>query len=72
MIWIILRSGKVLQYNRGNLCTVESGVITVCVGGDNGGLVAKLPLDIVERAEFEKPCRILREPKSLRRKRVYR
>jgi hypothetical protein len=59
MIYVILRNGKVLQYNQGETVTVKNG--TFCLGQDNGKyLVAHIPIDIVERIEFNKPCRILR------------
>jgi len=58
MVNIVLRNGKVLQYNEGNSIAVENG--TIAITKDRKYLVARIPLDIVERAEFEKPCRILK------------
>ena len=70
MIYIVLRSGKVLQYNEAEQCAVEGGAIALHTKG-GVGLVARIPLDIVERAEWQKPCRIYRERKDLRKKRLY-
>ena len=70
MIYIVLRSGKVLQYNQAGKCLVESGTITLLT--DKGDfLVARLPLDVVERAEWQRPCKIMREVRDLRKKRRY-
>lgn len=62
MIWIVLRSGKVLQYNNCGQCAVEHGALSL---RDARGtyLIARIPMDIVERAEFYKPCRIVKEKK---------
>ena len=62
MVTVVLRTGKVLKYNNGNSITIEDGAFAV----RDDGLIARIPLDIVERIEFFKPCKILRE-KSLRR-----
>lgn len=73
MVYIVLRSGKVIQYNSGSAIAVEDGCISVRSEKDlNGqrGLVARIPIDIVERAEFERPCAI-RKAKSIPTKADY-
>ena len=63
MVYVILRNGKTLQYNSGEAIAIEKGTITVRTGDDTEpkwALVAHIPIDIVERAEFEKPCAIKR------------
>jgi hypothetical protein len=69
MVYVVLRNGKVLQYNGGAAIAVENGAIAVRVS-DHGGLIARIPFDIVERAEFEMPCRI-RRAKGMPRKADY-
>lgn len=59
MVYIVLRSGKVLQYNSGGVISVRDGCVNVFTPNETG-LVARIPLDIVERAEFERPCCIRR------------
>lgn len=57
MVYIILRTGKKIKYNNGNAITVEQETITIRDRAD-GYLIARVPMDIVERAEFSPPCRI--------------
>ena len=66
MVFVVLRSGKVLQYNAGGTITVEEGCIAIRPDGDKY-LIARIPLDVVERAEFDKPCRIRRARKMPKR-----
>lgn len=70
MIYIVLRNGKVLQYNDAGSCVVEGGTITLRTF-DEKGLIARLPLDVVERAEWQRPCKIMREARDLRKKKLY-
>lgn len=71
MIYVVLRTGKVLQYNHAGQCIAGDGCISLHTSkGD--GLVARLPLDVVERVEWEPPCAIMRESKDIRKKRRYR
>ena len=60
MVHIILRNGKRLQYNSGEKIGIEDGAIAVRTSGDTPFLVARIPMDIVERAEFGAPCRVAR------------
>lgn len=62
MVTVILRNGKVLQYNTATTISIETGTITLG-RGDERWLVARIPMDIVERAEFNKPL-IYREPRK--------
>lgn len=70
MMYVILRSGKVLQYNTAGSCTVDGGAL--CLDTKDGKfLVARIPLDVVERAEWERPCAVMREVKDIRKKKRY-
>ena len=61
---VVLRTGKVLTYNRADTILVNAGTIVVEKSGPGtDGLYARFPLDIVERAEFNPPCSIRREPR---------
>ena len=71
MIHVVLRSGKVLRYNNGAQCCVEDGTITIRDSHQRHFLIARLPMDVVERAEFCKPCAVLREVKDIRKKKRY-
>ena len=66
MVFVVLRSGKVLQYNSGGTITVEEDCITIRPK-DEKGLIARIPIDVVERAEFGKPCRVRRARKMPKR-----
>lgn len=68
MIYIVLRTGKVLQYNEGGSCEIEGGAIAIRPY-DGKSLIARIPLDIIERAEFDRPCAVLQEKKNKRAKR---
>ena len=70
MIYVVLRSGKVLQYNTAEECSVVDGTISLHTKGGKF-LVARLPLEVVERAEWARPCAVYREVKDLRRRRKY-
>lgn len=61
MVHVILRSQKVVTYNQADEIIVEEGTITLrrCdAKSDTRWLVARIPLDIVERAEFSRPCNV--------------
>jgi len=58
MVFVVLRSGRVLQYNRATHVSIEDGTVVL---QRSDYLVARLPLDVVERVEFERPCRIRRQ-----------
>ena len=71
MVYIVLRTGKVLQYNQGGAVSVSDGAVRVSSWDEKrkvcDGLVAYIPLELVERAEFGPPCRILRARKAPKR-----
>lgn len=54
---IVLRNGKTLIYNEVEFMTVDGE--TMCLEGKKENLIAHIPLDIIERAEFENPCKII-------------
>ena len=58
MVRVVLRDHpRVLQYNDATVISVEHGTITLRQG-DGRYLMARIPLDIVERAEFDKGKRV--------------
>jgi hypothetical protein len=67
MVYVVLRNGKVIQYNDGDRICVEDGTITVRAT-EAKHPIARLPLDTVERAEFRRPCAVLREGPARKRK----
>ena len=60
MVFVTLRSGKVLRYNNGEYINNDSNVFIICTKGQTS-LIARIPIDVVERVEFERPCKIMRE-----------
>lgn len=57
---VVLRNRKVLLYNEAMRMSVSDG--TVCLyPGDKEAIVCRIPLDVVERVEWYRPCRISRE-----------
>lgn len=68
MVYVVLRDHRVIQYNTGQVITVEDGCMTISTDRNGGGfLVARIPMDIVERAEFQRPCAIREEKADKRR-----
>jgi hypothetical protein len=70
-VYVTLRSGKKLKYNDGGRITVKDN--TFVISPEEGGyLIARIPLDVVERAEFSAPCRIdweaIKKPRKAKRK----
>jgi hypothetical protein len=69
MIWVILKTGKVLQYNQAGGIKTQEGCITLFTTDD--GCIVKFPSDGVERIEFHKPCKIMREKPVSKIKKFY-
>ena len=64
MVRIVLKNGRILQYNRANRLDVWNGFLSVH-DKENSTHFAGIALCDVARYEFELPCRIMRErPKS--------
>lgn len=59
MMYVILRDGKVLQYNNAEVCGGDNGCINLYTK-DSKFLVARIPIDVVERVEGERPCALLK------------
>lgn len=59
MVYAILRTGKVIRYNDANAIVCKDGSYHL-QGHDGSSLVAMLPLDIVERVEFNRPCKVMK------------
>ena len=60
MVFVTLRSGKVLQYNNGESIDNDSNVFIICNKAKTS-LIARIPIEVVERVEFDRPCKIMRE-----------
>lgn len=67
MVYVILRDGRKLHYNDGGAVSVENGTITIRPKSKKY-LIARLPLDVVERVEYNAPCRITWEQKPKKKK----
>lgn len=59
MVYVVLRNGKTIQYNAGGVITVEDGMIVVRYNDAERHLIARIPAELVERAEFARPCRVM-------------
>lgn len=72
MVYVVLRSGKVLQYNTACAICVEDHMVTLRTDevAKGGFLVARIPLDVIERTEFSRPCAIYRT-RPLKNRRLY-
>jgi len=58
MVNVILRSGKVLQYNEATCILTHNGCIELSPDTSNDYITAIFPYEVVERVEFSRPCRI--------------
>jgi hypothetical protein len=57
---VVLRNRKVLLYNDAMRMDVHDG--TVCLyPKEKESIVCRIPLDVVERVEWYRPCRITKE-----------
>lgn len=63
MIYVVMKDGRVLQYNSANRHAWYTNHINLSRRNDDTYSVAKIALDMVERIESEKPCKISR-PKT--------
>ncbi len=61
MIYVVLRSGRVLQYSNATGYKSDSDCINILQGKNGEYGVAKFPLDVVERVEFVKPSKQYRQ-----------
>ena len=71
MIWVILRSGKVLQYNQATHYSHSSDWLELWTGKDGEFGVAKFPSAVVERAEFYQPCKVMKEKPLRKIRKIY-
>lgn len=71
MLWVILRTGKVLQYNDANNLDVVGDQYEIVKKFDTGvkHWRACIPAEVIERVEWQKPCRILEEKTTRKRER---
>ena len=63
MIYVILRDKRVLQYNQVTAMSTANGFVRLWTGKNNADHVAEIPSDMIERVEWSKPCKILKEYK---------
>ena len=61
MVYVVLRNGKMVQYNSGGAIAVEDGTITIRKDkSPDDWLIARIPMDMVERVEFSRPCAVVK------------
>jgi len=67
MVFVVFRNGTVVRYNTGGAIaeTEQSYVIQTY---DQKHLVARVPIALVERIEFNRPCAVLRTKRPPRRR----
>jgi len=65
---IVLRNGKTLVYNGVQAMSVKNGVVSLFPDKMGNHITAYIPLDIIERAEFKKPCKVYRHSKATKKK----
>ena len=65
MVYVVMRDGRVVVYNSGGAIAEEGVSYAIRTGGEKG-LVARIPVALVERIEFERPCNIYRKSKKLK------
>lgn len=67
MVYVVFRDGKVARYNAGGAIAEEGqsyAIRTADTGVEKKSyLIARVPIAIVERVEFSRPCVILRAKK---------
>lgn len=68
MVFVVLKTGKVIQYNRGGRISEEGLSYSIRSRGGKA-LIARVPVANVERIEFDRPCEILVEPSLLAKSR---
>ena len=61
--WVTLRNGKVLKYNTANNYNFVCNNTVVDIT-DGKYLIASIPIDMVERVDWTRPCRIYREQRK--------
>jgi hypothetical protein len=59
MVYVILRNGKVIQYNQGGSIIEEDHSYVLRTPTDRY-LIARIPIDMVERIEFDRPCKVMK------------
>jgi hypothetical protein len=63
MVFIVLRNGKTLQYNNCKSYKIEGEMIVLYEKANSrtNEVIAAIPVAVVERIEWDKPCRVYRE-----------
>ena len=59
MVYVVLNSGKVIQYNNGGQICEENGSYVIRTNCKERWLIARIPMVNVERIEFNRPCKIM-------------
>jgi len=70
MITVILRDGRVLQYNGADNADQAKDHFRIFNEKTNHWF-AKFPMDVVERIDGLKPCRILKESRNKKKMKTY-
>lgn len=61
MLFVVLRSGKVLQYNAAMWLEHRGQSYILRTEKWTAAFLADIPFDVVERIEPGRPCRVMRE-----------
>lgn len=61
--WVTLKNGKVLQYNKCRSIMLETKIWKLRYE-KHGGLIAAIPVENIERFEFDRPYKVYREPRK--------
>mgnify|MGYP003394229309 CR=1 FL=1 len=67
MMYVILRNGKVLKYNDANHLDILNDEYTLRRKEGESSFLACFPMDVVERIEIMKPCKIMKEKRDRKR-----
>ena len=70
MVFVVLRDGRVLQYNAAMVVNVKEGAILL-FEKNGSSVVAHLPLDVVERVESSRPCSVKKDRRDKRTMQQY-
>jgi hypothetical protein len=71
MLTIVLRDGRVLQYDDANHVEQRDVEYTLRKKGGEEYFIALIPMDMVERIETVHPCRILKESRDRKKMKKY-
>lgn len=71
MITVILRDGRVLEYNEANYVSTSTNEYTLRETEGVNTFIVILTKDIVERIESSRPCRIMKDKRNKKKMKIY-